>query len=93
MQQLLATGIDASDVRITPERGKVACFSCGKNIPLERASFWELLDGGLIVCRLACHPECLSGKTKEEIKREAHQSAYDIFLGDRHAFGGIGANL
>jgi hypothetical protein len=81
---MLAVGADVADPRVTPENGKVSCLSCGHKIPVETASWWELLEGGLIIAGpLACHPECLSGKNKEEIKREARESVYDIFTGSR----------
>jgi hypothetical protein len=93
MQQLEAVGTDVADERVTPSQGRVRCCQCGKWIPLERAFWYELLDRGLIVVRLAGHRECFSGKTGMTIRAIAHETIYDIFLGDREAFGGSGAEL
>lgn len=87
MQQLDAVGIDVADERVSPVRGRVRCSQCGEWMFLERAFWYELLDQGIIVVRLAGHGECFSGKTGMQIRADAHRTVYDIFLGDRDAFG------
>lgn len=86
MQQLDAVGMDVADERVSPVKGRVRCSQCGEWMFLERAHWYELLDRGIILVRLAGHLSCFSGKTGMQIRADAHRTVYDIFLGDRDAF-------